>query len=100
MARHVARIVRYPASPRWMAGRVALWLESDVWSSCQGITAPTFILTGEPALDRVVPVESTLDYLTAISHARHAVLPRTGHLGLVTRPEAFALRDGLGSRRP
>ena len=47
-------------------------------------------MTGEPQLDRVVPVASSLEYVKLIAGARHVTLPRTGHMGLVLRPEAFA----------
>jgi pimeloyl-ACP methyl ester carboxylesterase len=51
---------------------------------------PTLLVTGDSSLDRVVPVERTREYLRIWPHARHAVIPRTGHLGLITRPEEFA----------
>ncbi len=51
---------------------------------------PTLVVTGEPTLDRVVPTALTLDYLRVWPHARHVTLPRTGHLGLITRPQEFA----------
>jgi pimeloyl-ACP methyl ester carboxylesterase len=47
-------------------------------------------VTGEAALDRVVPVSSSLEYLRLIPGARHVRLARTGHLGLITRPDAYA----------
>jgi pimeloyl-ACP methyl ester carboxylesterase len=47
-------------------------------------------MTGEPHLDRVVPVSSTLEYVKLIAGARHVTLPRTGHMGLMLRPEVFA----------
>jgi pimeloyl-ACP methyl ester carboxylesterase len=47
------------------------------------------VLTGEPSLDRVVPVAATSEYLQLIRGARLERLPRTGHLGSVTRPELF-----------
>ena len=55
------------------------------------VTAPTLVITGEP-LDRVVPVESTLEYLELIPGARHVVLPGTGHIGLSSKPREFAAR--------
>jgi pimeloyl-ACP methyl ester carboxylesterase len=38
----------------------------------------------------VVPVEVSRRYLDDLEKAEHVVLKRTGHIGLVTRPEAFA----------
>jgi hypothetical protein len=35
-------------------------------------------------------VDSTLKYLELIGEAQHRVLSATGHLGSVTRPDAFA----------
>jgi len=47
-------------------------------------------VTGEPGLDRVVPVDVSRRYLNDFAKAEHVVLQRTGHIGLVTRPDAFA----------
>ncbi len=55
-----------------------------------GVQTPTLILTGEPDLDKVVPVDVTRRYLNDFAGAEHVVLERTGHNGLVTRPDAFA----------
>jgi 3-oxoadipate enol-lactonase len=54
------------------------------------VHVPALVITGEGALDRVVPVPRTLEYLEIWPHARHVTLERTGHLGLITRPQAFA----------
>ena len=51
---------------------------------------PTLLVTGEPALDNVVPVAATHEYLRVWPHASLTTLARTGHLGLITRPAAFA----------
>ena len=73
---------------RWRGGsrgrrRIALPIRS-------ASTAPALLVTGEPGLDRVVPVDVTRRYLDDFDRAEHVVLERTGHLGLVTRPDAFA----------
>jgi hypothetical protein len=47
-------------------------------------------MTGEPGLDRVVPIDVSRRILERIPNTRHVVLPRTGHIGLVTRPDLFA----------
>ena len=47
------------------------------------------VVTGEQSLDRVVPVESTREYLDAIPGARYEQLDGTGHLGLITAPDRF-----------
>jgi pimeloyl-ACP methyl ester carboxylesterase len=73
-----------------MAWRATLISSPHVFDDCARIVAPTLVVTGEPGLDRVVRVDSTLAYLQLISGARHATLDRTGHLGSITRPGAFA----------
>jgi len=90
LARHLGRVLRYPASPTRMAACVRAWQATDIVSACRRVTAPTLIVTGEPELDRVVPVSASLEYLSLIRGARHQTLARTGHIGLVTRPREFA----------
>lgn len=90
-ARYYATVaLRRPGSPRKMAAWVRLWMESDIAAECHRIQAPTLVVTGEPHLDRVVPVASSLDYLRLVPDARHVVMPGTGHLGSVVQPTAFA----------
>jgi pimeloyl-ACP methyl ester carboxylesterase len=84
------RAVRYPASPRHMAGVVEEWRGSDLLSEVRLIRAPTLVITGEDRLDRVVPVSSTLEYLTLIPGARHVRFTGTGHLGFLSKPSEFA----------
>ena len=85
-----ARVLRFPISPARMTERARRWARTNVTEDCRHITAPTLVITGEPRLDRVVPVEHTLTYLDLISCAQHVVLANTGHVGLVSRPAAFA----------
>lgn len=80
-------------SPARMARRID-WASRHHFADCGGIDVPTLIVTGEPGLDRVVPVEVTRRYLDELRSATHIVIERTGHNGLVTRPDAFA--DVLG----
>jgi pimeloyl-ACP methyl ester carboxylesterase len=84
-----ARVVLAPGSPAKMARRIA-WARSHHFATVRGATTPALIVTGEPELDRVVPVDITRRYLNDFVRAQHVVLERTGHNGLVTRPEAFA----------
>lgn len=88
--RHLARIVRSPSSPTRMAERARLLAAMDFNEACGRVSAPTLVVTGEPGLDRVVPVSGTRSYTDRIDGARHATLARTGHIGLVTRPDRFA----------
>jgi 3-oxoadipate enol-lactonase len=87
---YVARVLRYPASPWRMAAWIREWMTTDLVSACPQIRSPTLVVTGEAALDRVVPVTSSFEYLRLIPGARHVQLARTGHLGLITRPQAYA----------
>jgi len=89
-AYHTARLVTCPLSPAQMAGWAREWAETDLTTPVSRIRTPTLIVTGETALDRVVPVASSLEYLTLIPGSTHAVLERTGHLGFATRPHEFA----------
>jgi pimeloyl-ACP methyl ester carboxylesterase len=90
LRRQMAAMGRYPVSPALMARRVTLALREDFEQDARRVAAPTLALTGEAHLDRVVPVESTRQYVGLIRGATSAVLPRTGHIGLVTRPEPWA----------
>jgi 3-oxoadipate enol-lactonase len=81
------------ASPVKMARRIE-WATQHRFADLSRFDAPTLIVTGEPELDRVVPVDITRRYLDELHSARHVVLKRTGHNGLVTRPDEFA--DVLG----
>ncbi len=84
------QVMSKPAAPRQMARWVQAWQAADIVSECARITAPTHLITGEPRLDRVVPVQSTLHYLTLIPGATFSRLSRTGHIGLVSRPTDFS----------
>jgi len=88
-AEHGARVVMAPTSPARMARRIA-WAKSHHFADPRRVKAPALVVTGEPGLDRVVPVDVSRRYLDDLGRAEHVVLPRTGHLGVVTRPEAFA----------
>ena len=87
-SRHARRVLPRARSRRraWRAAR-ALASSADVARDCARVAAPTLVVTGEPALDRVVPVERTREYLAADSRraARDAGADRPSRL--VTRPE-------------
>ena len=89
-AGYAARAVRHPISPPRIAGWVRDWQSRDVADLCRHIGARTLVVTGERGLDRVVPFDSTLEYVDLIPEARHAVLTGTGHIGFVSKPDAFA----------
>jgi len=89
IASHLVRIVRAPMSPTRAAQRMR-WMRAHTFADQRAITAPTLIVTGDPGADRVVPVEDTRRIATRIAGARCEVLPHTGHVGLETRPAAYA----------
>ena len=84
-----ARVVLAPTSPAKMARRIA-WAQEHRFADAHGVNTPTLLVTGEPELDKVVPVDVSRRYLDDFAGAEHVVLERTGHNGLVTRPDAFA----------
>jgi pimeloyl-ACP methyl ester carboxylesterase len=83
-------MARFPVSPPLMAACIRAWRTADLVSACRRVVAPTLVVTGDPDLDQVVPVSSSLEYLRLIDGARHVRMERTGHLGLVARPDIFA----------
>jgi pimeloyl-ACP methyl ester carboxylesterase len=89
-AGYLGSIVRYPGSARRMAARVRCLDGEEFTHDASHVAAPTLIITGEAALDRVVPVRGTREYLGLIRGAVGVTLENTGHIGLVTRPAAFA----------
>ncbi len=91
---HLRRVTQHPFVASRMAERVRLVDGVDFAADCRRVAAPTQVVTGEARLDRVVPVASSLEYLSAIAGARHTRLADTGHIGLVTRPERFAAAVG------
>lgn len=84
------QVTRRPMRPFQSARWVREWQSRDLASECAKIQAPTHIITGDAALDQVVRTSSTHDYLSLIPGATAATLSRTGHIGLVTKPAAFA----------
>ena len=93
--RHGMRVLTHMFSPSRMARRARLLDAIDLHGELTRVTAagfrrPTLIVTGDPALDNVVPVAATHEYLRIWPHATIATMVRTGHLGLITRPSAFA----------
>jgi 3-oxoadipate enol-lactonase len=87
---HVLRIVTAPIVPAEMAARMQLPLPLDLAEACRRVTAPTLIVTGEPALDQVVPAASTREFASLIAGAKYEMMKGTGHIGLVTQPDRFA----------
>ncbi len=89
MTKYGACVAFALASPAKMARRIS-WAHAHRFADVHAVTAPALIVTGEPDLDKVVPVDVTRRYLDELTGARHVVLKHTGHNGLVTRPDDFA----------
>ncbi len=88
--RQVATFAAAPFSFTRLAARAALAAAADTTQDAARITAPTLIVTGEPELDRVVPVEGTRQYARLIPGARAMTMAGTGHLGSLTQASRFA----------
>jgi 3-oxoadipate enol-lactonase len=97
--RGLRTLLSAPLSLSRMAARAHLITTIDLGPDCERIAAPTLVVTGERGLDHVVPVEGSSEYTRRIQHARAVVLERTGHLGTITRPDAFAeiVREFVGA---
>jgi pimeloyl-ACP methyl ester carboxylesterase len=95
------KVAAAPASSRRMVRRLR-WLASAGTALDRPLPIPSLIVTGEPALERVVPPEATLAYRTWLPDATVVTIPRTGHGGTVTRPQEFArcVGDWLASLPP
>jgi 3-oxoadipate enol-lactonase len=103
LAAYGLRAAAAPMNPPLMASRIVEQQQMDFCPDCAHVKAPTLVVSGEPHLDRIVPVESTRHYADLIPGARYVQIERTGHLGLVTRPAKFASIVGdfvLGSASP
>jgi pimeloyl-ACP methyl ester carboxylesterase len=85
--------------PGLMAQRVRLQQQTPLHPDCGRVVAPTLVVTGDEALDKVVPVVSTREYLHLIPGAKYIVMDHTGHLGMLTQPDRFAgiLKEFLAS---
>jgi pimeloyl-ACP methyl ester carboxylesterase len=82
-------VLRYPFRPTLMARRPHLLDRLDLEPDIRRIERPVLVITGDEP-DRVVPAHLTREYLQLLPQARAATIPRTGHLGLITRPDVFA----------
>jgi 3-oxoadipate enol-lactonase len=84
-----------------MAARARMISATDLTPDCERVTAPTLVVTGEQQLDHVVPVDGTSAYARLIPNACATIIERTGHIGSITRPDAFAdvIRDFVDGHR-
>jgi pimeloyl-ACP methyl ester carboxylesterase len=88
--RQAWRVITHMFSPVRMARRVGLLSGLNLQQEVAAVSVPTLVLTGEATLDRVVPIRATREYATLWPHAQVMTIARTGHLGLITRPDEFA----------
>jgi len=88
--RHALNVLTHRLSPSRMARRVHLLSSVQLSRDLRTASAPTLVITGEPGLDLVVPVRLTEEYMRLYPQAERVTLPRTGHLGLITRSREFA----------
>jgi pimeloyl-ACP methyl ester carboxylesterase len=72
-----------------MAARAQMLDPVSAKADCDRVTAPTLVVTGEPHMDHVVSGTAS-EYIRLIAGARSTILEHTGHLGTMTRPDAFA----------
>jgi len=83
-------LIAAPLSVGRMAARARMIATANLAADCARIAAPTLVVTGERGLDHVVPAGDSRGFVGLIPGAREATVERTGHLGSITRPEAFA----------
>jgi 3-oxoadipate enol-lactonase len=88
--RQIGTLLRAPVSVTRMAARARLLDGARVPADCARVSAPTLVVTGEPRLDHVVSVEGSSEYVRLIAGARSVRLPRSGHLGYITKAAEFA----------
>src|SRR6266542_108847 len=85
--RHGLRVLAAPVIPASMAAKVRVQQAIDFQPDCARVKAPALLITGEDGMDTVVPTEATRRYQQLIPGARFERLERSGHIGLITRPE-------------
>jgi len=91
---HGLNALAHMLSPARVARRVRLVESVQLDRALTTVRVPTLVVTGDAALDNIVPVHLTEEYSRLWPHAERVTLERTGHIGLVTRPDAFAAAVG------
>jgi pimeloyl-ACP methyl ester carboxylesterase len=87
--RHALNALRHALSPTRMARRVRLLESMQLDRDLASLHIPTLVVTGEAELDNIVPVRLTEEYTRLWPHSERVTIARTGHIGLITRPDAF-----------
>jgi 3-oxoadipate enol-lactonase/4-carboxymuconolactone decarboxylase len=88
--RYFTRALMSPLSVTKMSAWAKLKIATDIVADCAKVKAPALLITGEPGLDRVVDLRQSSDWTSLIPGTRHVTIERTGHIGLVSKPAAFA----------
>lgn len=88
MSAHGYRVATAPTSPLRMVRRLR-WLDQWQFSTADPLDLPAMIVTGEDALERVVPPAATRQYAQWLPHAPVVTLAHTGHIGSVTKTREF-----------
>lgn len=88
MSAHGRRVAAAPTSPLRMVRRLR-WLDQWQLSTAEPLDLPALIVTGEEALERVVPPAATRQYALWLPHAPIVTLAHTGHIGTVTKTREF-----------
>lgn len=89
-AQQLRTLATAPVGLSRMAARARMITSYDRIADCARVSARTLVVHGEPALDHVTHAAGTRDYARLIPNARCVQLERTGHLGCMTRADAFA----------
>lgn len=84
------RVLRAPMSGVRAAQRVRRAMLDGIEAAAASVRCPTLLVTGEDALDQIVPAASTRRYAEIIGDAETVTLEGTGHMGTVTRAGDFA----------
>ncbi|MGD9901899.1 MAG: alpha/beta fold hydrolase [Vicinamibacterales bacterium] len=87
------RVVGAPPAAARMARRLD-WLQRAAFAVDRPVPVPALVVTGEDALERVVPPRQTAEYLTWLPHATAVTMLHTGHAGTITKAREFAALVG------
>jgi pimeloyl-ACP methyl ester carboxylesterase len=71
-----------------LARRLLVLADVDLEARLPDLRCPALVLTGEDTLDGLVGPRSRRALLERIPHVEHRVVPRTGHFGAFTAPDA------------
>jgi len=87
------RVLTAPPAAGRMARRLR-WLLAAHFAVDRPVPVPALVVTGEAALERVVPPRQTAEYLAWLPQARTVTMSHTGHAGTITKSREFAALVG------